>query len=217
MALVVAAVALVVAVPVALAIAAAVSGPSDEPTATAPSAPDEPGPSAGDELPPPPDPGALTGRDAALARLLGQVHDSENAMIAFQDRVAGVLDDPDDEPARLLEEVRAAAEESAAALADVRPRLVEPLEDTRVEEVRIAYLAHHDAWADYLDAVAEDPAILGDQTDGSRWQLSINLSAEVFARQLREELEEEPAEPVRSYATELLRRGFERPESVPDA
>lgn len=203
---------LVVAVPVGLALVSGRSG--EEPTAT--DTADEPA-SPGDDGPEPPDPDTLSGRDAVLAQLLAHIDESERAMVAFQDRLEAVLRQGDGEPRERVAEVGDAAEEGAAALEEARSGLAQPLDDGRVDEVRSAYLAHHDAWADYLDALAEDPTLLGMEAERSRWQLAINLSAEVFAQELRAILDADLASSVRSYANDLLQRGFERPDAVPDA
>lgn len=204
---------LVIAVPVVLAVVTATSAPeSDEPTETA--AGDEDGPATAAD-PVPPDLEALSGRDAVLARLLSEVDESEGAMIVFQDRLEDVLRH-DGEPGERLADVQAAAEEGAEALDEVRSELVQPLDDQVFDEVRLAYLSHHDAWANYLDALAEDPGILLNEADGSRWMVSINLSAEVFARELRDAVDEELEQSVRAYASDILARGFEQPDRVPD-
>lgn len=206
---------LVIAVPVALAVVAAVSAPeTDEPTETATGAEEGPAPEA---EPVPPDLDSLSGRDAVLARLLSEVDESERVMMAFQDRLEGVLRDADGEPEERLGDVQAAAEEGADALDEVRSELVRPLDDRGFDEVRLAYLSHHDAWANYLDALAEDPRILLSEADGSRWMVSINLSAEVFARELREVMDDDLERSVRTYARDILARGFEQPDGVPDA
>jgi hypothetical protein len=204
----------VLAVPLALAVVAALSTPTEDESAQTATGDDEAPPA--EVEPEPPDFDSLSGRDAVLARLLEDVDTSERAMIDFQDRLVEVLDEPDGEPRELLAQVREAAETSGATLGEVRADLVRPLDDRRVEEVRVAYLAHHDAWADYLDAVAEDPAVLGAESQDSRWQLSINLSAEVFARELRAVVDDDLDASVRTYARDILARGFERPDSVPD-
>ncbi len=208
---------LVIGVPVGLAIVAAVSAPApgDEET-TAPADAEEPD-APTDVEPEPPDLDTLSGRDAELAGFLHDVDESEQAMMSFQDRLGEALRDGGREPAELLAEVAEAAAEGAGALREVRPELVRPLDDRDFEEVRVAYLAHHDAWADYLDAVAEDPTVLGGEAEDSRWQLSINLSAEVFARELRGAVDDDLERSVRTYATDILRRGFEMPDRVPDA
>jgi hypothetical protein len=211
----IAAAVLVIAVPVVLAVVAAVSAPeTDAPDQTAT---DEEEDSTSEPDPVPPDLESLSGRDAILARLLSEVDESERAMIAFQDRLQEVMRDPDGEPEGRLAEVQAAAEEGADALGEVRSELVRPVEDQSFEEVRLAYLSHHDAWADYLDALAEDPTILLTEAAGSRWLVSINLSAEVFARELREAVDDDLETSVQAYARDILARGFEQPDRTPDA
>jgi hypothetical protein len=213
----------VIGVPVGLAIVAGSSdtpGAPDQETAEPEDGTEEPGEAdtdAEDDLAADLDLDALSGRDEALARLLGAVDDSERAMIGFQDRVAEVFRDPAaDDPEVVLDQVRSAAQDGADGLADARPALVTAVDDPRIEEVRSVYLAHHDVWADYLDAVTEEPLLLAREDEGARWTLSINASAEAFARALREELDEDLDDDVRDVAERLLARGFDRGDVRPD-
>lgn len=225
----------VIGTPVGLAIAAAVSAPaapSDEPAAGATGAEPAPdgdtGPGTGEETDEGvargevrgPDPDELQGRDATWARLLRGIDESEQAMMAFQERLEDVageaqrLDDPEAE--RLLERVRDAAEAGARRLAQVRPRLAAPIDDGRVEEVRASYVVHHDAWADYLDAVAGEPELVAAPEAGAQWRLSIDASGQTFAQQLRAALDGDIDHAVRAFAQAILRRGFDDPAGTVD-
>ena len=162
-----------------------------------------------------PDADRLSGRDATWAALLRDVDHSERVMLAFQRELAGIAAaGPDHDRGQLLARVRAVAAEGVEALALVRPRLAASVGDGRVEEVRTLYLAHHDAWADYLDAVVEEPGLVGRQDIDAVWRLSIETSGRAFARQLRDAVgpQEDPA--VRAYARDILRRGFGDPAGV---
>lgn len=216
---------LVVAVPVGLAI---VSGLSDESGSSAASdreaSEDTPGdePDAGDgaggeDLAADLDLDALSGTDEQLGRLLVDVDESERAMIAFQDRLAETLGGPaEDGPEALVEELGDAAQTGVERLDEVRPRLAEPVDDPEVDEVRSVYLEHHDVWADYLEAVAEQPLLIADESDSERWSLSINSSAEAFARELRDRLDDDVASDVREVGEAILARGFDRGDVSPD-
>jgi hypothetical protein len=222
---------LVIAIPVGLAIVASLSGTGTADDATAPEAgapddpedPDDPagpddGPLADEDLAADLDLEALSGRDEAFGRLLAQVDASERAMIGFQNEVAEVLEDhAGTDPGELMDQLRAAAREGGAGLSEVRPGLVTETGYPAADEVRSVYLTHHDVWADYLDAVAEDPTLLGSEDEGARWTLSINASAEAFERALREELDGDLDDDVRELGEEILARGFDRGDVRPDA
>ena len=204
--LVIAAAALVIATPVVLAVLAAASAPPTE-QAGSPGRSGPAGTDAWDAERQAADASRLSGRDAAWARLLAHIDESERAMLGFQEQVRGIVDEADELGREAsLERVGRAADAGAAELAEVRPRLAAAIADGPVEEVRAAYLAHHDAWADYLDAVAQTPAVLGEQVQG--WHLSIDSSGAAFARQLREAMAESVDPAVRAHAREILRRGF---------
>jgi hypothetical protein len=213
----------VVGVPVGLALVAGMSDGEDSADVGADGDDDpvasEPGEPPGDEdLAADLDLDDLTGRDEALGRLLVSVDRSEQAMMGFQAQVEAALLAPDaGEPAQLLEEVRAAARTGSDELTEARPELAEAVDDPSVEEVRGVYLTHHDVWADYLEAVEQDPAVLVREDEGARWTLSINSSAEAFARALREELDDDLDEDVRDLGQQILDRGFDRGDVRPDA
>lgn len=160
----------------------------------------------------------LSGRDAALAGLLAEVDRSEEAMVAFQrelERIATAGEQRD--RGRLLAGVRSAAKDGVHALAEVRPRLAAAVDDGRIESVRTAYLAHHDAWADYLDAVLEEPALVTRADLHAPWRLAIDATGETFADELRDVLEPDAHPAVRAHARDILRRGFGPPAGTLDA
>lgn len=220
---------LVIGTPVGLAIAASLSAPdvAADPRAGggaggeagAADAPDADGAERPTELRRP-DPDELTGRDATWAQLLGHVDDSEQAMLAFQQRLERIAADADTgdevEVDRLTDRIRRAADAGARQLAEVRPRLTTSIGDGAVEEVRVAYLVHHDAWADYLDAMAEEPRLVVGGQDAGRWRLTIDTSGEAFAQQLRTALGSDADPEVRAYARDILRRGFDDPAGTVD-
>ncbi len=210
--LVVAAAVVVIGTPVTLAVIAAASAP--DPASEAAAGHD----AAANEVEPP-GLDELSGYDAAWAKLLRDVDDSERAMLAFQHQLAEIAERVrQEEPADPLDEVRAAAADAGAALGEVRSRLVERAGDGRLEEVRQAYLEHHDAWADYLDAVVEEPTLVGASGSASQWRLSINTSGATFARELREAVRDARVDPaIRAFARDLLRRGFDESAGAPDA
>jgi hypothetical protein len=201
--------ALTLGTPVTLAVLAAMSAPAGPGVEAGEQS--QPGASDGQEAAPAgPDPAELSGRDAAWAQLLGDVDDSEQAMLAFQQELRAIAASAEDvDRGEVLARVRAAATDGARALAEVRPRLVAAEGDGPVERVRAAYLAHHDAWADYLDAVGEAPSLLGEGATAARWRLAIDSSGETFARELRDAVDDDTDPAVRAYARDILRRGFD--------
>jgi hypothetical protein len=229
---------LILAVPVAILVATGplspwgdepVVAPSDDPDATedgdpAPDADEREDP-APDVDPPPededlvvPDLAGLEGDDAVFARLLVDIDESERAMIAFQDELqeafqehGGALD-----PSDLIERIREAAGEGASRLAVVRARLADPVDVEPAEAVRVVYVEHLDAWANYMGAVEDDPGMLGSEDERSRYILAINTSAGTFARTLEEELPADIAPEVEDFAEGILDRGF-RIDFEPDA
>ena len=211
-ALVIAAAVVVIGTPVTLAIIAALSAPDPDVEASA-------GLDADSRELEPAGLDQLSGYDAAWAQLLRDVDDSELAMLAFQDELAEIAGRAgQEELADTLAEVRTAAAGAGRELGEVRSRLVERAGDGRLEEVRQAYLEHHDAWADYLDAVVEEPSLVGATGAASQWRLSINTSGETFARELREAVRDARVDPaIRAYARDLLRRGFDESAGTPDA
>jgi hypothetical protein len=209
--LAVAAAVVVIGTPVTLAVIAAASAPEPDDPGTANDGADD----SGIE---PPGLDELSGHDADWVKLLRDVDDSEQAMLAFQHELADIAERVRrDELSDPLGEVRSAAADAVDALEGVRSRLVERAVDGRLEEVRQAYLEHHDAWADYLDAVVEQPTLVGASGAASQWRLSINTSGATFARELREAVRDARVDPaVRLFARDLLRRGFDESAATPD-
>jgi hypothetical protein len=154
-----------------------------------------------------PDPSGLSGVDAVYATLLTDVDRSERVMIGFQDEIgeafgsAGTDDD-------LVGTLQAIAAERRDALLEVRADLVDELDDGGAELVRERYLLHLDSWADYMDAVADDPQVLaGDGTDGG-FTVVINQTADAFRRALDEQLPLDVDGEVQDFAEGILDRGF---------
>jgi len=158
----------------------------------------------------PPDLEGLAGVDEHFARLLLEVDAAERAMIGFQDELVAALGapEPGQDLGELLARVRAVAGEGRDELLEVRDLLVEPSEDGRVEEVRAAYLLHLDAWAAYLEAVAEDPLVVLGQGGRTLHTLAINTTADAFARLLTARLPADVDPDVRRFADGILDRGF---------
>jgi hypothetical protein len=213
---------LVLAVGAALVVAAATSS-SDADDEAAVEAPgdetdDRDDAAAEDDLASDLDLDAPPGRDEALGRLLVDVDASERAMIGFQEEVGEALEGFGAvDPEQVVDELRDAAREGGSGLAEVRPSLVAELGHPAADEVRSVYLTHHDVWADYLEAVEEDPTLLASEGEGARWTLLINSSAEAFERALREELDADLDDEVRELGEEILARGFDRSDVRPDA
>jgi hypothetical protein len=210
--LAVAAAVVVIGTPVTLAVVAAASAPEPDGSGTATHDAED------DDLEPPGLDG-LSGHGADWVKLLRDVDDSERAMLAFQNELAEIAERVrQDELEEPLDEVRAAAADAGSALQEVRSRLVERAADGRLEEVRQAYLEHHDAWADYLEAVVEQPTLVGASGAAAQWRLSINTSGATFARELREAVRDARVDPaIRTFARDLLRRGFDETGATPDA
>ena len=154
----------------------------------------------------PPDPERFEGTDAVFARLLLEVETSEQVMIGVQRDLEEVFADPD--PATSLEMVREVAERAEDDLLDVRRRLEETLDDPGPEAVRGAYLQHLDAWRRYLGAVAEDPALIADETASAPYDVEINATADEFARTLERDLPASAPKAIRDFAEAILDRGF---------
>ncbi len=165
-----------------------------------------PGPEGPVEQVVPPDLSTLAGTDAIFGQLLLDIDASERVMMGFQDDLlevfAGSLGD------RAPEAAMRAAGVRRDELLEVRDRLAVPTPDGRAEDVRLEYLDHLDSWARYMDAVAEDAAVLAPEGRGAGYTLDINATADAFSRALQSELPEDIAAPVREYADAILDRGF---------
>lgn len=216
--------ALVVGVPVGLAVAGVLPG-EDPPSATGTedaredgSAPeDDEGPDQGDgardpaesgEQPEQLDVDALEGADAVYGQLLLDIEAAEQVMVGFQEEVAAVFADPAESPEQLIEVLREIGATRHEALLAARAPLERDLPEEGADSIRSLYLAHLDSWVEYMDAVAEDPSVLGGEGTGAGFTVVINATADAFARALDEELPADIDEEVRDYADALLDRGF---------
>ncbi|TVP72635.1 MAG: hypothetical protein EA340_03185 [Nitriliruptor sp.] len=224
--------AVVVGVPVALLLAPGLSG-DPEPTASSdgatddratepeddPAAEPEDDPAAepedDDGGPPPVDPDAelepldldvLDGPDLVYGRLLTDIDASERAMIAFQEGLADTFSDPDS-PEAALEGASEVAADSQAALLEVRERLVDAVDDPGAERVRALYVDHLDSWEVFMAAVAEDPLMVFQQSEAG-FTVTINATADAFARALEAELPDDVDAEVARFADGILDRGF---------
>jgi hypothetical protein len=215
--LIVLAVLVVVGTPVALAITSAVTG-QDTPAATddgdsGPDADDggdadpdlEPGPEATLD---PPDLAQLDGLDATYGELLIDIDASEQVMIGFQEDLAEAFGGAGGDGEALLEAVQTVANDRWQELLEVRERLSDPIDDDGAEEVRDTYVEHLDAWADYMQAIAEDPATMALDDGSSGYNVVINATADTFARTLEDRLPADIDEDVAGYANGILDRGF---------
>jgi hypothetical protein len=165
-----------------------------------------------------PDLDRLEGPDAIFAQLLLHIDASEQAMLAFQRDLAQVFQAHgfDDDLDQLFEAVAAVGAEGADRLDAARDALEGSVEDVRAEEVRETYLEHLDSWLRYMRAVEADPTILGPaQDDSDRFTLSINTTADAFARSLEDQLPDDADPEVQRMAEQLLDRGF-RPQGDAD-
>ncbi len=154
-----------------------------------------------------PDPDALSGVDAIYARLLTDVDRSERVMIGFQDDIGeafGAAGSDDD----LVGTLQAIAAERRDALLEVREDLVGELDDDGAELVRGTYVLHLDSWADYMDAVADDPQVLGGEGADGGFTVVINQTADAFRRALDEQLPLDADGEVQDFAEGILDRGF---------
>ena len=156
----------------------------------------------------------LHGIDAVFGRLLLDVDDSERVMVGFQRDVEELVTRPEGDTSALLEEIAATAEDAHDELLEVRMRLEAPREDPRADAVRVSYLQHLDAWAEYLRALGQDPGLLADQARSAPHDVAINATADDFARQLEEQLPDTVADSVRAFADTILDRGFRQGSGV---
>lgn len=234
-ALAIAAALTVVAIPIGLAIASGLTE-RDEPAASSPDDPDAagegeqpdrgeaPDDDAGDGSPDEPDDGpdgeaapptdveldpldvdGLDGLDAVYGQLLTDIDTSERTMIGFQEDLAEALGGLRG-PEEMLDDASEVAAESRAELLEVRGRLAEELDDEGAERVRELYVEHLDSWADYMQAVEDDPLVIV-ENDGS-FTVAINATADAFARALESELPEDIDAEVERFAEGVLDRGF---------
>jgi hypothetical protein len=156
-----------------------------------------------------PDLDRLAGPDAIFAELLLDIDASELAMLGFQDEISAAFRDHSGQDAtELLLALSAAGASSADELEAAREVLEQPVADVRAEAVREVYLDHLDSWLRYMQAVADDPTIFAPERDSARYTLSINASAEAFARSLEDQLPDDVDPEVALMAEQLLDRGF---------
>jgi hypothetical protein len=203
----------VIAVPIALAIVAGLQarGPVDRDTGPGSTAPD--GPSDPDrpdpDLPDPvlPDLEQLDGRDAVYGRLLRDIDAAEREMLAFQAALSEGAGGAGG-PRALLERAADAAGAANEALAGRRRPLTSSLADADADAVRGRYLAHLDAWIDFVGAVEDDPRILVAEDASAPYNLMINVTADAFARTLEERLPDDLDPAVARFAEDILDRGF---------
>jgi hypothetical protein len=212
---------LVLGIPIGLAIAGTLAGSSDGEVAgsddgdrpAGEAAPEDDGPG----LDPPdgadpleaPDLDRLAGPDAIFAELLLDIDASELAMLGFQDEVATAFREHGGQDAtELLLALSAAGSSGAEELEAARETLERSVADVRAEAVREVYLDHLDSWLRYMQAVADDPTIFAPERDSARYTLSINASAEAFARSLEDQLPDDLDPEVALMAEQLLDRGF---------
>lgn len=176
---------------------------------------DDGGPEDDGPGPPPVDPDAelepldldvLDGRDLVYGRLLTDIDASERAMIAFQEGLADTFSDPDS-PEAALEGASEVAADSQAALLEVRERLVDAVDDPGAERVRALYVDHLDSWEVFMAAVAEDPLMVFQQSEAG-FTVTINATADAFARALEAELPDDVDAEVARFADGVLDRGF---------
>jgi hypothetical protein len=223
-------VAVILAIPVGLALASALGAGTDdtgdEPAEDLRSAPDGPdadegtdgeGGAEGDRPLDAPDLDLLEGPDAVFAQLLIDIDASEQAMLGFQRELSQVFqgqafEDVDE----LFEAISDAGGTGADRLEAARDDLEAPVEDVRAETVREIYLEHLESWVRYMRAVEADPSIIGSDQDGTaRYTLSINATADAFARALEDQLPDDADPEVQRMAEQLLDRGF-RPQGEAD-
>jgi hypothetical protein len=159
-----------------------------------------------DEVLDPLDLARLDGLDLVWGQLLTDIDASEQEMIAFQTEVgaAFALADSRDAGLSAVADVAAAREQG---LLQVRERLADPLDDAGAEEVRSLYVEHLDSWADLMGEVADEPLRILDQSERGA-TISINRTADRFARALEAQLPADIDAEVARFAEELLDRGF---------
>ena len=148
----------------------------------------------------------LDGLDAVYGRLLTDIDASELAMLGFQTGLSEAFGG-DDSPAEVLERIGEVAETQRDELLEVRGRLAPAVTDPGADRVRELYLDHLDSWAEYLGAVADDPRLLLDQTERD-YSVTINATADRFARGLEDALPEDIDGEVARFAEDVLDRGF---------
>lgn len=153
--------------------------------------------------------------DAVTAELLEAIDLSEQTMIEFQVTasdgigVEGGLAPGGDEL------VREAASTGASRLEGLRSRLgeLEQVEGGAATDghlaIRDSYVEHLDAWRRWMQAVADDPALLEPgAADRGPFSLDIETTAEDFVVQMRAGLPSDTPAELEAYADFILQRGF---------
>ena len=146
-------------------------------------------------------------RDVGLIELLETVIRTEGEMLTFNDAVAELLGDvQDDETA--FAGIAAAAAFASDELTELRPVVVEQRGHPAVDDIRTAYLPHLDAWIDYLSALAERPRMLFADEEQQPFLLDINATAADFSDALEALLASDPVAEVAQLAERILDDGF---------
>jgi len=166
-----------------------------------------------DEVIAAPDPADFAGAEAVVLRLLLDIDASERVMIAFQRDVVAVFEDGDN-VAGMLDAVSALAAESIEDLLVLRELLIEPIDDPALRNVATTYVAHLDTWVDYLEALEEQPQLLGG--DMVRYTLPINATGGQFSRALNARIEANDGLDQRliDFAVAIIERGFPDPDEA---
>lgn len=107
----------------------------------------------------------LATRNAEAARLLTAVEASEAAMVVTQERVSEAFQGVPEQPSQadveaLREELSGIAAEGQAAIAQAGIGVTEVSVlpwHAATQDAKAAYLAHNQAWVDYLGAATQDP------------------------------------------------------------
>jgi hypothetical protein len=110
-------------------------------------------------------------------------------------------------PADAIDAVEGAAGDGRAGLLEVRERLADGVDDAGAEEVRSLYVEHLDSWADYMEAVEQEPLVLIEDR-GAAFTVVINATADAFARALEAQLPGDIDAEVARFAEGILDRGF---------
>ena len=147
------------------------------------------------------------GRDVGLVELLETVIRTEGEMLTFNDAVAELLGDVEDEETAFAG-IASAAASASDELTELRPVVVEQRGHPAVDEVRTAYLPHLDAWIDYLSALAERPELLFADEEQQPFLLDINATAADFSDALEALLASDPVAEVAQLAERILDDGF---------
>lgn len=152
----------------------------------------------------------LEGVDADLGEVLVHINGAEEQMLATQERFFAVLEGAGGPEAfeEALDEVSAAAGEGQRELQSIRGDLTSTsVDSSRVRDVRERYLAHLDAWVRYFVAIEADPTVLtGGGEEG--YLVAIETTGDAFARAVREDLPDDIDESVRTFAEQIVERGF---------